>query len=56
MENQKNNSSLVVKILIYILLGIWSLVNLFPIYWMFTFSLKNNKEIFGENVAGLPRR
>lgn len=56
MENQKNNSSLVVKILIYILLGFWSLVNLFPIYWMFTFSLKNNKEIFGENVAGLPRQ
>lgn len=40
---------------IYIFLFIWLLINLFPIYWMFTFSLKSNDEIFGENVAGLPR-
>lgn len=40
---------------IYILLVIWMLINLFPIYWMFTFSLKSNKEIFGENVIGLPQ-
>lgn len=44
-----------VKVLIYIGLVFWTLVNLFPIYWMFTFSLKDNKEIFGENVAGLPQ-
>ena len=43
------------KTLIYIGLIFWALVNLFPIYWMFTFSLKNNEEIFGENVAGLPQ-
>jgi len=41
--------------LIYTVLIIWLLINLFPIYWMFTFSLKSNAEIFGENVAGLPR-
>jgi raffinose/stachyose/melibiose transport system permease protein len=29
-------------------------VNLFPLYWMFTFSLKDNAEIFGANVIGLP--
>lgn len=40
---------------VYIILIIWMLINLFPIYWMFTFSLKSNKEIFGENVIGLPR-
>ncbi len=40
---------------IYIILIFWMLINLFPIYWMFTFSLKSNKEIFGENVIGLPR-
>ena len=39
----------------YTLLIIWALVNLFPVYWMFTFSLKNNEEIFGDNVAGLPK-
>ena len=43
------------EIYVYIVLGIWALINLFPIYWMFTFSLKNNEEIFGTNVAGLPR-
>ena len=31
------------------------IVNLFPVYWMFTFSLKSNPEIFGENVIGLPK-
>jgi raffinose/stachyose/melibiose transport system permease protein len=43
------------EVWIYIILGIWALINLFPVYWMFTFSLKDNKEIFGENVAGLPK-
>ncbi|MBQ6371641.1 MAG: carbohydrate ABC transporter permease [Oscillospiraceae bacterium] len=31
------------------------LINLFPVYWMFTFSLKSNEEIFGSNVIGLPQ-
>ena len=44
------------NVLIYTALIIWALVNLFPIYWMFTFSLKNNEEIFGANVAGLPQQ
>ncbi len=43
------------EVLVYIVLIFWMLINLFPIYWMFTFSLKSNKEIFGENVVGLPR-
>ena len=43
------------KILSYTGLTLWALVNLFPVYWMFTFSLKNNEEIFGANVVGLPR-
>ena len=45
-----------VNIVIYIVLAIWTLVNLFPIYWMFTFSLKDNSEIFGKNIAGLPTK
>jgi len=32
----------------------WSLVQIFPLYWMLTFSLKDNSEIFGRNVIGLP--
>ncbi len=42
------------EVLVYTLLIFWALVNLFPLYWMFTFSFKTNTEIFGENVIGLP--
>ena len=59
-QNEKNIAELVRKkrikeTFVYIVLIILMLINLFPIYWMFTFSLKSNKEIFGENVIGLPR-
>ncbi len=43
------------EVWVYIVFCIWALINLFPVYWMFTFSLKSNTEIFGTNVAGLPR-
>ena len=49
------NSSRASRIVTYIGLIFWMLVNLFPVYWMFTFSLKNNAEIFGDNVLGLPK-
>ena len=49
------NNSKAARIFIYAGLILWLLVNLFPVYWMFTFSLKNNAEIFGENVIGLPQ-
>ena len=49
------NSSKVKEVLIYIGLIFWMIVNLFPVYWMFTFSLTSNPEIFGENVIGLPK-
>lgn len=39
----------------YAVLVIWALASIFPVYWMLTFSLKNNAEIFGENVIGLPK-
>lgn len=40
--------------LINVFLVIVSLIQVFPLYWMFTFSLKDNKEIFGANTIGLP--
>lgn len=46
---------IVKEVLIYALLIIWFLVNIFPLYWMLTFSLKSNAEIFGENPIGLPQ-
>lgn len=39
----------------YIILGIWTIIDIFPIYWMITFSLKDNAEIFGNNIIGLPQ-
>ena len=42
-------------VLVYAGLILWAFICLFPVYWMLTFSLKSNAEIFGENVAGLPR-
>ncbi len=42
------------RVATYVFLVIWAVIQLFPLYWLFTFSLKNNKEIFGGNVVGLP--
>ena len=41
-------------ILKQIFLIVWLIVCLFPLYWMFTMSLKDTNEIFGGNVVGLP--
>ena len=41
--------------LINVFLVIVSLIQVFPLYWMFTFSLKDNREIFGANTVGLPQ-
>ncbi len=41
--------------LMYILLFIWAAIQIFPIYWLITFSLKSNSEIFGGNALGLPK-
>ena len=49
------NTSKSRRVLTYFGLIFWMLINLFPVYWMFTFSLKNNEEIFGANVVGLPK-
>lgn len=49
------NSSKRSQAVTYFWLFLWLMINLFPVYWMFTFSLKNNAEIFGENIIGLPK-
>lgn len=43
------------RLLVQIFLAIWTVACLFPLYWLFTFSLKENNEIFGGNVVGLPQ-
>ncbi len=42
------------RLLTQLLLVVWTFLCLFPLYWLFTFSLKDNSEIFGGNVIGLP--
>ena len=49
------NTSKRTRVFLYAGLIFWMLIDLFPVYWMFTFSLKNNEEIFGSNVVGLPQ-
>lgn len=41
--------------IITIILVFWAIIQLFPLYWMLTFSLKDNSEIFGKNIIGLPQ-
>ncbi len=40
---------------VYFLLILWAFVCIFPIYYLFTFSLKTNSEIFKTNPLGLPK-
>jgi len=42
------------KVILYIVLILIALVQLFPLYWLFTFSLKDNMQIFTTNPLGLP--
>lgn len=53
MKN-KSVTHYVGRTILYVCLIIWTILCLFPIYWLFTFSLKNNTEIFGGNIVGLP--
>ena len=53
--DKDTGSNPVGKIIMYVFLIFWALINIFPIYFMFTFSLKSNEEIFGANIIGLPK-
>ena len=43
------------EIIMYVALFVWASIQIFPIYWLVTFSFKNNAEIFEGNSLGLPR-
>ena len=44
------------RALIFILLAIVAIVQIYPLVWMVLFSFKSNPEIFGGNVMGLPAK
>ncbi len=45
----------VFKVLLYTFLSIFAFIQVYPFLWLVLFSLKNNSEIFGGNIAGLPQ-
>ena len=53
-ETAKSKTSPCYIVLMAILM-IVAAVQIFPFYWMLTFSLKSNNEIYGGNIAGLPK-
>ena len=42
------------KLICQVFLVLWLLLCLFPLYWLFCFSLKDTQEIFNGNLIGLP--
>lgn len=43
-----------VRLLIFIALCFYTIIQLYPLLWLVFFSLKDNKQIFTENALGLP--
>nr|MBO2493592.1 sugar ABC transporter permease [Clostridia bacterium] len=43
------------NIVLMIFLSLYALIQIYPLVWLILFSFKNNTEIFGGNVAGLPK-
>ena len=41
--------------IIHILLALYAFIQIYPLFWLCDFSLKDNSEIFGGNIAGLPQ-
>jgi raffinose/stachyose/melibiose transport system permease protein len=44
-----------VNFLLSICLVVWAIIQIFPLYWLITFSLKDNADIFGGNIVGIPK-
>lgn len=44
------------KTIIFILLGLFAFIQLYPLIWLVLFSFKDNLEIMGGNIVGLPHR
>jgi ABC-type glycerol-3-phosphate transport system permease component len=51
---QTNKQSVVAKMIIHLLLMVWSVISLFPIIWMLSTSLKEKNEIY-TNASLIPR-
>lgn len=50
------DKSKVLQYLLFIILGLFTVIQIFPLIWLVFFSLKDNNEIFGGNTLGPPTR
>lgn len=44
------------KSILFIFLGVWAFIQIYPLFWLLLFSFKSNDEIFGGNIMGLPHK
>lgn len=51
MKFKKSKDGIIIPIFLFI----GAVFQLFPLFWMLTFSLKGNIEIFGGNILGMPK-
>lgn len=54
MKKQIRLNHKIPRAVIFLVLCIYTVIQLFPLFWLVNFSLKDNDQIFGENVLGLP--
>lgn len=50
-----NKKIRVSSVVMYILLGIFTVIQVYPLIWLFLFSFKDNNEIFSGNAMGIPK-
>lgn len=43
------------SVVMYVLLGIFTVIQVYPLIWLFLFSFKDNNEIFSGNAMGIPK-
>jgi raffinose/stachyose/melibiose transport system permease protein len=55
MNSIKRKSVSIGKMALSLLLLFWAVIQLYPLIWLALFSLKDNAEIFGGNIAGFPQ-
>lgn len=55
-QYQVRKTNPIVKVISYILLTLWTLINIYPFFWLITYSLKTNQEILGDNPMGFPEK
>lgn len=50
----KKHTGFIGKSLFYLILLLWTVISIFPLYWMILFSFKDNSEIFNKSALSLP--